>query len=317
MDVRNKIEEFRREWASDSDFIVAHTSGSTGVPKQICLLKDDMIASARATVRFFRLNAGSRIAAALSPDYIAGKMMIVRSMVCGCELVEIGVERSPDLSGALPLDLFAVVPAQIDGLISRPAMLSTVRNVLIGGAPMTKDQRSKVVASGMTAWESYGMTETCSHVALRPVVEDESVPFVAMPGISFGTDSRGCLRIFSESFSWRELVTNDCVELIDSSHFRWEGRYDNVIISGGLKLHPEVLEKEYAPAIGNREFYVCGRPDPKWGTVAVLVVEGPVMQGLDVEIAAVVTDRRHLPKDIIFKENLKRTANGKIIRELP
>ncbi len=294
MDIAEGISAFDAEWASDSPFVAAHTSGSTGTPKEIRLPKADMRLSARATLSFFGISADGRIGAALSPEYIAGKMMIVRARESGCSLVMLPAERRPDLHGVVPLDLLAIVPAQIDGVL---AQLREIKE-----------------ASGIRAWESYGMTETCSHVALRRIVADENSPFEGMPGITFELDSRGCLCVVAPAFSWGRLVTNDCAELVDSRHFRWKGRYDNVIVSGGIKLHPEALEREYAPALAGMEYYVCGRQDEEWGTAAVLVVEGPEVKDLDKRIASVVANRRHLPKAIIFKERFARTSNGKLIR---
>ncbi|MDE6311996.1 MAG: AMP-binding protein [Muribaculaceae bacterium] len=314
MDSRQKIDAFLNEWHSDTDFIFAHSSGSTGKPKEIRLPKDDMKASARATVEFFGLNKQSRIAASLSADYIAGKMMIVRALEAGCEHVAIDVSRELRLADVLPLDLLAIVPAQIPSLVSQHSIFSGLKNILVGGSSMTRAQRRMLLDSGLRAWESYGMTETCSHVALRPVCDDESQPFEAMPGIRFETDERGCLCILSDRFSWQRLVTNDCVELLDDRHFLFKGRADNAIVSGGLKLHPEELEKEYAPALPGREYYVCGHPDETWGSAVVLVVEGDGIPDLEEKIASVVTDRRRLPKTIIYKDELPRTDNGKIIR---
>ncbi|MDE6276563.1 MAG: AMP-binding protein [Muribaculaceae bacterium] len=314
-EITEKIESFRKEWESETPYILAHTSGSTGKPKEIRLPKSDMIASAKATIELFGLNSGSRIAAALSPEFIAGKMMCVRAQVARCTLVAVEPARQNlNLDAALPLNLLAIVPTQIPSLMARRDYTERISNLLVGGSAMTRAQRELLVDSGIRAWESYGMTESCSHVALRRVSRDESLPFEAMPGISFETDDRGCLCVKSENFSWELLRTNDCVELLDEHHFIFKGRADNAIVSGGLKLHPEELEKEYAPAIGEREFYVCGRPDDTWGAVAVLVVEGGKIEGLDKKIASVVDDRRRLPKAIIYKEKLPRTANGKLIR---
>lgn len=308
-------EEFLYEFRNPSEFIEARTSGSTGKPKPIKLLKSDMRASARATVRFFALGPESRIGTALSADYIAGKMMAVRALEAGCELVELPVAREFDLEPFLPLDFIAIVPAQIPALISHsPEALRRIGNVLVGGAPMDDAQRAMLVASGLKAWESYGMTETCSHVAVRPVSSDCALPFEAMPGISFAVDSRGCLCIESENFSWRRIVTNDCVELLDGRHFLWRGRVDNVVISGGLKLHPEELEREYAPALEGVEYCVVGRPDSRWGSAVVLVVEGAERDGIMQALESVVRYRRHLPKKIEFRARIPRTPNGKIRR---
>ncbi|MDD6668520.1 MAG: AMP-dependent synthetase, partial [Bacteroidales bacterium] len=73
------VDEFLAEWRNGDAFVTAHTSGSTGTPKAIRLLKADMLASARATNARFGIGAHSRLLLCLSPDYIAGKMMIVRA----------------------------------------------------------------------------------------------------------------------------------------------------------------------------------------------------------------------------------------------
>ena len=66
------IADFINEWESDRNYIVAHTSGSTGEPKEIHLLKSDMRVSAKATNKRFKLDKRSTIGAPLSIDYIAG-----------------------------------------------------------------------------------------------------------------------------------------------------------------------------------------------------------------------------------------------------
>ena len=92
------------------------------------------------------------------------------------------------------------------------------------------------------AFCTYGMTETCSHVALADALDPQGI-YSAMPGISFSIDSRDCLRITAGSMSFGTLQTNDVVELLDNGRFRWLGRADNAINSGGIKIHPEMLER--------------------------------------------------------------------------
>lgn len=309
MEIKREIERFLDEWNDDKDYIAAHTSGSTGTPKEIRLLKEDMRRSAQSTIRFFSLSSASRIGAALSHEYIAGKMMVVRSIEASCALEIIKPEMSPEIE--VEMDLLAIVPAQIEGVIPQK---NKVKNLLVGGAPLTADQRKILVESGIKGWESYGMTETCSHVAIRQITRDEGEPFIAMPSISFSKDERGCLVIHSDAFSWKVLRTNDCVDLIDRMSFRWLGRYDNVINSGGIKIFPEQLEKEYAPAIPGRRFFVTSLPDKTWGQAIVLVVEGEEIQGLKEALSSLVANRKHLPKKILYKTKLDETPNGKIIR---
>lgn len=305
---------FLDEW-SGGGCVTAHTSGSTGEPKRISLDRNDMIASARATNAFLGIDSSSVMALPLSADYIAGKMMIVRAMVAGCVLHV----APPSLDALAPfahlqeIDLMPVVPAQLPALLTHDRVASRIKNLIIGGAPISPGQERQVTASGVRAFATYGMTETCSHVALRRIGASEA--YEALPGFSFSTDSRGCLVISSEHMSFGELTTNDCVELQSPGRFVWLGRADNVINSGGIKIHPEKLEAALAPLIGGRAFYISGRPSQRWGSEIVLTVEGSGFDtGRFMAAAKELLPARMLPKAVIEMEELPRTASGKIIR---
>ena len=82
-----KLTSFVEEYFNDADYIVAHTSGSTGTPKEIHLQKSDMKVSAANTNRFFGIGPDSVLYLNLSPDYIAGKMMIVRALEANAQLI--------------------------------------------------------------------------------------------------------------------------------------------------------------------------------------------------------------------------------------
>lgn len=298
------------EWNSPLPYVVAHTSGSTGMPKEIRLLKSDMRSSARATNAFFGIDGGSVLALPLSLDYIAGKMMAVRAIEAGCRLDV--MKPSNDVSLAGPTDLLAVVPTQLPSLMAQENSPSMIRHLLIGGAPLSDDAERAVASRFSSAWLGYGMTETCSHVALRRVGDDGV--FAAMPGITFSVDSESCLRIESARFSWQQLQTNDVAELLDPTHFRWIGRRDNVVNSGGVKLHPELLEADYLRRIPSLPpFYLCGEDDPVLGQRLVMVVENPPADLMDT-LRAAIPDHKHLPKRIIPVPSLPRTPSGKIKR---
>ncbi|MBD5219952.1 MAG: AMP-binding protein [Bacteroidales bacterium] len=304
------LKEFLAEWHSGSDVVLAHTSGSTGTPKEIRLLKSDMAQSAAATCRFFGIGPWSVIAAPLSVSYIAGKMMAVRAEVSGARLLELPV--SNEVKVTEPVDLLAVVPSQLPSLLTDPEAPALVRNLLIGGAAPSAQVCRQLTEDGFRAFISYGMTETCSQVALASAADPERV-FMAMPDVTFATDSRACLTVIAPKFSFKALQTNDVVELLDERRFRWRGRADGVINSGALKFFPEELEALYAPALAGREYYVVGVPDEKWGQVICLVVEGCTL-GIAERLEDVVTDRRRLPKHIVSVRTLPRTSNGKIRR---
>lgn len=306
------IKDFLKEWYSADDFVIAHTSGSTGIPKHIKLLKRDMVASAEATNRFFGITGDSVLVSPLSTDYIAGKMMVVRAEIAGCRLIEIPVSNHIELPCAA--DLLPVVPSQIPSILENPDADRMIRNLLIGGAPLSDKLAQAVKSRGINAWLGYGMTETCSHVALRKVGED--AVFTAMPGVEFQTDARECLVIRSNKYSWGELVTNDVVRLIDKHRFEWIGRFDNVINSGGIKIHLESLEREISTLLpGLPEFYLVGVPDEKWGTALAMVAVNPPADIME-KLKATFPDKKKLPKKIFVVNNLPVTANGGKIRRV-
>lgn len=306
------VEDFLKEWLSDCDYIAAHTSGSTGAPKEIKLLKDDMRASARATNERFKIDSHSVIAYPLSTDYIAGKMMEVRAMEAGCRIIRMPVSNNVEISS--DIDLLAVVPSQVESLLQASDLATKVKNIIIGGAPLCDDLATRLYYSGVNAFATYGMTETCSHVALAKITDGEKI-FEAMPGISFEKDQRDCLVINAPSFSFKKIITNDIVELIDDRKFKWLGRFDNVINSGGIKIFPETLEKEIQKWI-DKPFYITSEKDSKWGEVPVIVFEGEPTQEKDIiALLRSYLDHRRCPSRSYAVEKLTRTPNGKIIRK--
>lgn len=312
------VNDFYEQWRNDEPYILAHSSGSTGAPKPIRLLKDDMRASARATNKRFGITAVSVLALPLSVDYIAGKMMCVRAIEAGCALVEMPVSNQLDLTRDLDItgyfDLLAIVPSQADCLIANPHWAKGVRNIIVGGAPLSAERARGLIEAGYgNVYSTYGMTETCSHVALADIRDPENI-YHAMPGIAFTVDNHDCLVIEASAFSFGRLVTNDVVTLLDSQSFIWRGRYDNVINSGGIKISAEQIEKMLSPYIAS-EFYVVAYPDDKWGEVPALVFKG---SDSDIETIRCainhIPDKRLRPKHIIPLPTLPHTPNGKIIR---
>jgi O-succinylbenzoic acid--CoA ligase len=304
------LDEFRRQWLSPEPYIVAHTSGSTGTPKEIRLLKADMRLSARATNSRFGIKPDSVLAIPLSMDYIAGKMMAVRAFEAGCRLIELPVSNRIELNE--PVDLLAIVPSQVDSIVS-DANAHRIRNVIIGGARLDNTRRSMLAGMPFAAFCTYGMTETCSHVALADALDTQGI-YSAMPGISFSIDSRDCLRITAGSMSFGTLQTNDVVELLDNGRFRWLGRADNAINSGGIKIMAEELEC-CLQAVLKVPFYIKAEPDDKWGEVPVLVAEAPhnMLPLIQQAIDSLGLGRRK-PQRIYCVPALPRTANGKIRR---
>ncbi len=312
------LNDFRKEFLSDNDYITAHTSGSTGVPKAICLSKSDMRRSARASNKFFGIGPESLLVCPLSVDYIAGKMMVVRALEAGCQLMQLPVSNDiilPENQMQI-ISLLPVVPSQLQSLLRYTDLSDRVRTLLIGGGAPKDSHCRALVSAGVKVYISYGMTETCSHVAIADG-EDQDRIFNAMPGIFFSSETDGRLTVHAPDFSFDGLTVNDIVEIVDRYSFRLLGRSDNVINSAGLKLHPEALEHMYEPVLGTEAvYYVTGEPNEEWGNSVLLVVEGSGECAVEAmnKLRQSGISHKYLPKRAVAVSVIPRTDSGKIIR---
>lgn len=328
-----KIFLFLQEWWGGGDSIKQFTSGSTGVPQQIILPKRAMVASALRTCTFFGLGAKSRGALCLSADYIAGKMMIVRSLVSGMHLTTVAPDGNPYQAFTEDVNFVAMVPLQAANMLSRiattPARNFQVHIVLLGGAEISPVLEQKIINQTQTSfYVGYGMTETCSHVALRKLGLGQLSYYTAMEGVSFSLDQRGCLVIDDPEVVGTKLVTNDLVEFsaADSKSFQWRGRQDNIINSGGIKFSPEDIEQKISHLIA-QPFLISSVADQRLGRKMILVIEeGPSDQSdqsrvrfgfkketLRAELQ-IVLHHHAVPREIITVPELAKTAGGKVDR---
>ena len=304
--------QFLKQWNDSKNYIEVNTSGSTGSPKKIQLQKRDLIISAEQTCHYFNLNSNSIMVCPLSADYIAGKMMIVRALISGAELFIENPSNQPAITKYPDIDLIPIVPSQLQGLIDS-SKHNNFKNIIIGGAPLNTMQERLIVDNKLNAYATYGMTETCSHVALRNITITPSL-YNALPGFTFEVDSRSCLIINSDKMSFKHLVTNDVVEIKNNTQFEWKGRFDNVVISGGLKAYPEQIEAKLAPLIG-RNFYLKKYSDEKWGERIALIIEGVEFNttSLSKKLANILKPHER-PGMIVFKSAFDYTPSGKVKR---
>ncbi len=317
-----ELHTFIREWFGEKGRITMMTSGSTGTPKTIGLHREHMVNSSKATASYFSLSNGSRVLLCLPLGYIAGRMMLVRSMVMGWQLDVINPSASPDIPQNVLYDFSAMVPLQLANSIDQ---LEYVQTLIVGGGQISDDLFEKTEHLKTKVYATYGMTETITHVALSPVnraagKKDGKPIFKALAGIHFSTDQRGCLIISAPGISSSAVVTNDIVKLLSDRSFIWLGRYDHVINSGGLKLLPELIEAKYKNLIGT-DYFVYGWPDEVLGQKLVLFVEGEERSNLYKEI--IDFQKQHLddiskyeiPKEVMFVKNFIRTETGKVNRK--
>lgn len=309
--IQFQMAKFIEEWLNDNSYVLVYTSGSTGIPKEIRLEKKFMKNSAVATNTYFNLDKNTKALLCMSPEYIAGKMMIVRAMIGGWDLHYTEASRNP-LSGPEIFDFTAMVPFQVYHSIDD---LEKVKKTIIGGGAVSPDLEKKLQNIKTDAFATYGMTETISHIAIRKINgEDKSANYKALPNVLFDQTAENCLIIHAPKISAEPVVTNDVVELISSSEFRFLGRLDNVINSGGIKIHPEELEQKLNVNIVE-EFFVASEKDEALGEKLVLIIQS---ENHDPEKYRDVLEALHAyekPKKIYFVPKFEYTETGKIKRK--
>ncbi|NMH28953.1 AMP-binding protein [Flavobacterium silvaticum] len=296
---------FLLDWFDDRSHIEIHTSGSTGDPKNIWVDKQAMVNSALATGDFFDLSPGNRILHCLPTKFIAGKMMFVRGFILGLDVDFVAPTANPFEYNDQKYDFAAMVPMQAEHSIDS---LSNIKKLIIGGASISPSLEKKLMKIPSEIYETYGMTETITHIAAKKVGE---AAFSVLPGVTVSYDDNNCLVIHAPRISEDVIVTRDVVELINENQFLFLGRADNVVNSGGIKLIPEVIESKLSGKIGQR-FFVAGVPDETLGEKLVLFVEGT-----QVEISTEVfsnLDKYERPREIRFVPAFSETGSGKIIR---
>ena len=316
---QQEIGYFLLEWLSPKDFIVVETSGSTGVPKKLKLKKSFMINSALATGSFFEVYQGTKALLCLSAKYIGGKMMLVRAMVLGWNLDIVNPTSSPLDAVKSQYDFCAMVPLQLANSLAR---LNKLNKLIVGGGVVSPALIKRLEQLPTKIYETYGMTETISHIAARRLNSSKKdiakSDFTVLPNVLLGTDERGCLIIDAPKLAADPIVTNDVVLLKSAKFFCWLGRYDNVVNSGGIKLYPEAIELKLAPLIAAR-FFLTGIPDPLYGEKLIALVEqlrdDPAFETLHKRISELPDLQPYeRPKTIYFLNKFSETPSGKVQR---
>ena len=307
------LEEFLAEWHSDSPTVLVHTSGSTGKPKPMLVEKRRMEASARITCDFLGLKPGDTALLCMSLDYIAGKMMVVRSLVRGLRLVSIAPCGCPSWDG--DIIFAAMVPMQVYNLLLTEdgrRRLMAIRHLIIGGGAIDDELADKLRSFPNAVWSTYGMTETLSHVALRRLNGDEASEwYMPFEGVTLSLTEDGCLVIDAPAVHDGLLVTNDMAELSDKG-FRILGRKDNVICSGGIKIQIEKVERMLRPHISTA-FVITKRADKKFGEQVVLLTESNDMCFVR-DVCQRVLPKYWQPRSYLHVGSLPMTETGKPAR---
>lgn len=309
---------FFQEWTNELDFIQLQTSGSTGTPKRMLVLKQSMINSAWATIRFLGLGKGMKALLCLSPDFIAGKMMLVRAMLAEMEIVTGTGGKNPLENIETNIDFAAMVPLQLHAILEQnPEKLSLIRTLIIGGSSMDASLEAALQLQPTRCFHTYAMTESLSHIALRPVNGAErSDWFTPFENIEIGLDDRDCLQITAPGLFENTLTTNDVAIIDKSGRFRILGRTDDVIISAGMKIHPAETERKLADLF-KKPFIISSISDPAAGEKVLLYCEESLSIRETYHLWEKLTERLNtseMPRQIVSSSRILFLESGKIDR---
>lgn len=311
------LDEFVSDWQSDSPTLLVHTSGSTGKPKPMLVEKRRMEASARITCGFLGLRAGDTALLCMPLDFIAGKMVVVRSLVWGLQLVAVepsghplkGLTESPTFAAMVPMQVYNSLKVE-----EERRLLRDIKHLIIGGGAVNSDMAEELRGFPNAVWSTYGMTETLSHIALRRLSGAEASEwYEPFDGVGVTTNADGCLVIDAPAVCAHPLVTNDIAEIApDGRRFRIRGRRDNVVCSGGLKLQIEEMEARLQPHL-NVPYMISKRPDDKFGEAVVLLAVTDDMESV-CEVCRKHMPRYEQPRYFLAVSELPMTPTGKPAR---
>lgn len=310
-----QVAGFLSEWFDGSDTLQVHTSGSTGTPKQLRVEKQRMMNSAMLTVSFLQLQAEDTALLCMPLQYIAGKMVIVRALVAGLNLIPITPCGHPMQALANTPDFAAMIPMQVFNSLQVPEeaeRLSKIRHLIIGGGAVDNALQQRLHCFPHAVWSTYGMTETLSHVALRrlngPEASEWYTPFTH---VSLSLSADHTLIIDAPLVSPTRLQTNDIVEFNEKGQFRILGRKDNTINTGGVKVQIEQVEAALTPLLPF-PFQITAAPDPKFGEHIVLLAQASPDDTEETLRKAFSTLPAYWrPKQIIYLSQLPQTGSGK------
>lgn len=307
-------------WLTGCNEFEFRTSGSTGIPKTITLSREQLKASAAATIAVLGLNASDHALLCLPAETIAGSMMAVRAMLLNIPLtvVEPSVDVLSRMDAQHPFTFSAFIPAQLYNVKNQTAVFNKFKHVLVGGAGISQEMEDVLRGMKPRIYHTYGMTETASHIAWREL--HTHIRFMPLPGIELKTDGRGCLCIKGDVTQQQWIVTNDVVELTTNG-FTVKGRADYAINTGGVKVHPEEVEKLLAACepLHNKHFFITGLPHPQWGQEVVLILEGqkPLTENewemLCMRVSE-IAGKYAAPKRCILIHSFVMSTSGKINR---
>lgn len=302
---------FLLDWLDHNDYVLVSTSGTTGLPKTIKINKAHMVNSAIMTGDYFKIQPGDTALHCLPSRYISGKMMLVRAMILGLELDMVAPTLHPPFDDQKHYDFCAMIPLQLKNCLHR---LDHIKTLIVGGASVSKPLIEVIQDLKTDVFETFGMTETISHFAVKQLNHkpSEKLVFEVLPDVKISKNEKECLVVDAPKLSDQTIVTNDLIHLINEKQFEIIGRFDNMINSGGVKVFPELIELKLQDLIEKR-FFIASETDADLGQKVILVLESDTTD-LDKDLFSQL-DKHEIPKAIYNIPKFIETETGKLQRK--
>jgi len=313
--------QFCGDWLKGNAEFTVHTSGSTGTPKAIQLTRAKMEASALATKNRLQPNESDHILLSLNPVSIGGMMSLVRALEWKIPIHIYPPSAQPMelLSISHALTICSLVPLQLFDILKDPeakAKLNRFRIVLLGGAALNAPLAEELQELKPVFYHSYGMTETCSHIALKQLNgTNKQAHFYPLEGVKIGLSQEETLVIDAPSAIERPLITNDLAQIHGDGSFDLLGRKDRSINSGGIKILLDEMDHYFAPLLSDYPYFCAGLEDDRLGQKLVVFIESePFPHESLLQSLKALAPEYKAPKALIFAPRFLRTASGKIDR---
>jgi O-succinylbenzoic acid--CoA ligase len=300
-------------WKSKENKISVYTSGSTGSPKKINIYKNQMVASAKNTLGYFEIKDNSTFLSCLPLKYIGGKMILIRAILSKSKIVLCKPTVNPINELDTEIDFIALTPLQLNSLLEKKNIFKKIKLAIVGGGLVSKNVISKIQNLTTNCFQTYGMTETISHIALRNLKNcNGKTPYKCINDVEVGTNNKNQLIINSKELEIKNLVTNDKVKILSTKEFLFLNRTDNIINSGGLKINPEEVENKILKSLGDNNFFVDKIKNDKFGEEIILIALKKIKIDLLIQSIKLLKDKKIHPKKIYIVDKFIFNDNQKI-----
>ena len=304
----------------DSVALIVESSGTTGVPKQISLSREALLASAEASAK--HLGASGQWLLALPANYVAGTNVLVRSVVAQTQPILMNttlpftaeafvratmlMTHEHKFTSLVPTQLFRLAQAA-KAEASVLFALKQFTAILVGGQAADPALVASLRGQGVNLVLTYGSTETAGGCVY------DGVP---LPGVEVEIQTDGRITLNGPTLAndlARPFVTNDLGEFDADGHLRVLGRADRVLVSGALKVSLDQLEHAALTVPGVAEAAALAVDDPEWGQRAALFYVGSpeVADYLAGEVLTLLGPAAK-PVRVLRVGALPRTGTGKV-----